>query len=108
MITGIDHAIIFIYLSSVLIGGLFIKTSKTDIDYIFAGRKLTVPAFVMTLVSTWYGGILEVGRFSHTYGISTILVFGVFYYLAAIVYAYIFVPKIRKMFKSLKFLHYVI
>ena len=49
----------------------------------------------MTLVSTWYGGILEVGRFTYNHGISTILVFGIFYYLAALLYAFIIVPKIK-------------
>ena len=48
----------------------------------------------MTLVATWYGGILEIGRFSYEYGIVTWLIFGVFYYIAALIYATVFVPKI--------------
>jgi solute:Na+ symporter, SSS family len=73
----------------------FLKKSKSDKDsFIFAGRRLTLPAFVATLVSTWYGGILEVGRFSYENGIVTILIFGVFYYLAAISFALFFAPKI--------------
>ena len=73
----------------------FFKKSKSDKDsFIFAGRRLTLPAFIATLVSTWYGGILEVGRFSYENGIVTILIFGVFYYIAAIGFALFFAPKI--------------
>ena len=61
--------------------GFFKKSNSDKNSFIFAGRKLTLPAFVATLVSTWYGGILEVGRFSYENGIVTWLIFGVFYYL---------------------------
>jgi len=56
-------------------------------EYLVAGRRLSLPAFVATLVSTWYGGILGVGEFSYKYGISNWLVFGVPYYLYAIIFA---------------------
>jgi SSS family solute:Na+ symporter len=56
-------------------------------EYIVAGRRLSLPAFVMTLVSTWYGGILGVGEFSYKYGLSNWLVFGAPYYLYAIIFA---------------------
>ena len=70
------------------------KSESDNINYIFAGRKLTTPAFIMTLVATWYGGILEIGRFSYEYGVVSWLIFGVFYYLAAILYSFFLVPKI--------------
>ena len=56
-------------------------------EYLVAGRRLSLPAFVATLVSTWYGGILGVGEFSYKYGISNWLVFGAPYYLYAIIFA---------------------
>jgi SSS family solute:Na+ symporter len=58
------------------------------LDYLLAGRRLTTPAFVATLVATWYGGVLGVGEFSYRFGISNWLVFGVPYYLAAILFAF--------------------
>ncbi|MFH0881552.1 MAG: sodium:solute symporter family protein [bacterium] len=64
-------------------------------EYLLAGRRLTLPAFVATLVSTWYGGILGVGEYSFTYGISNWLVFGVPYYLAALLYALFLANRIR-------------
>ncbi len=63
------------------------EAARGEVDYLLAGRRLTLPAFVATLVSTWYGGILGVGEYSFLYGISNWLVFGVPYYLAALIFA---------------------
>jgi SSS family solute:Na+ symporter len=38
-------------------------------DYLLAGRKVGLKLFVLTTVSTWYGGILGVGEFTYRYGI---------------------------------------
>lgn len=66
------------------------RASATDAaDYIVAGRRLTLPAFVATLVATWYGGILGVGEYAWRYGVSNWLVFGVPYYLAAAGFAFL-------------------
>src|SRR5512135_2768822 len=64
-------------------------------DFLLAGRTLTLPMFVATLVSTWYGGILGVGEFSYRYGISNWIVFGVPYYVFALVFALFLANKIR-------------
>jgi len=61
-------------------------------EYLIASRSVTLPGFVATLVSTWYGGILAVGEYSYRYGVSNWLVFGVPYYLWAAVFA-IFLSK---------------
>lgn len=66
-----------------------------ETSYLLAGRSLTVPAFVATLVSTWYGGILGVGEYSFSYGISNWLVFGVPYYLAAGLFALFLAKRSR-------------
>ena len=86
--------IIPIYILTTLCIGYYVKSSKTGHQYIFSGRKLTLPAFVMTIVSTWYGGILEIGRFTYENGLATWFVFGFFYYIAALLYAFILAPKI--------------
>ncbi|MBC8214672.1 MAG: hypothetical protein ISR90_06345 [Candidatus Marinimicrobia bacterium] len=91
---SIDQGLVCLYLLGTLSLGLF-KRSKTDVNsYLFAGRKLTVPAFVATLVATWYGGILEVGRFSFENGIVVWVIFGLFYYIAALIFIKFIVPKI--------------
>lgn len=72
------------------------QSSSTAEQFILGGRMLTLPAFVASLVSTWYGGILGVGEFSYRYGISNWIVFGVPYYIFALVYALFLAPKVRR------------
>ncbi len=60
-----------------------------------AGRTLTLPAFVATLVATWYGGILGVGEFAYSSGLATWTVFGLPYYLYAVVYALFLAHRVR-------------
>ncbi len=65
------------------------------VDYLLAGRRLTLPVFVATLVTTWYGGILGIGEYAWSFGISTWLVFGVPYYVAAVLFALWLAPRLR-------------
>ncbi|MBN1449112.1 MAG: sodium:solute symporter family protein [Bacteroidetes bacterium] len=67
----------------------------TQEEYILGGRMLTLPGFVAALVSTWYGGILGVGEFSYLYGIANWFVFGLPYYIFAMVFAVFFARKVR-------------
>ena len=63
------------------------RGEASDIEnYLLAGRKLTLPSFIATTVSTWYGGILGVGEYSYSYGLSNWLVFGLPYYLGAFIF----------------------
>jgi len=66
------------------------------VDYLLAGRRVTLPAFVATLVTSWYGGILGVGEYSWRYGISNWLVFGAPYYVGALVFALVFARRARE------------
>jgi len=66
------------------------------VDYLLAGRRVTLPAFVATLVTTWYGGILGVGEYSWRYGISNWLVFGAPYYVGALIFAVLFARRARQ------------
>lgn len=91
-----DLAIIVGYFICLVIAGLaFIRRGKDADDYFLAGRTLTLPAFVATLVATWYGGILGVGEFAHQNGLSAWLVFGVPYYFFAAIFALVLAPRIR-------------
>ncbi len=93
----IDIALIVIYFATVVFIGLRAARKKKPEaeDFFLAGRTLTLPIFVATLVSTWYGGILGVGEYSYKFGISNWVVFGVPYYLFALVFALILAKKIR-------------
>ncbi len=89
-----DYIILFIYILFLFWLGL--RKSTHDDDYLLAGRRLTIPLFVMTLVSTWYGGILGIGEFTFQYGISNWFVFGFPYYVFALVFALLIIPRLRK------------
>ncbi|MGC8594714.1 MAG: sodium:solute symporter family protein [Candidatus Kryptoniota bacterium] len=92
-----DWLVIIVYFSAVVfVGFRASRRSKNHIDeYLVAGRSLTLPIFVATLVSTWYGGILGVGEFSYRYGISNWFIFGVPYYFFAIIFAVFLAPKVN-------------
>lgn len=75
---------------------LFRRASTGDVDYILAGRRLTLPAFTASLVTTWYGGILGVGEYTWQYGVSNWLVFGVPYYLYAGLFALYLARRARR------------
>ncbi|MBI3111131.1 MAG: sodium:solute symporter family protein [Ignavibacteriales bacterium] len=70
------------------------RKTGTD-DFLLAGRTLTLPMFVATLVSTWYGGILGVGEFSYNFGLSNWVVFGLPYYFFALLFALVLAKRIR-------------
>jgi SSS family solute:Na+ symporter len=93
----IDTILIGLYFLAVLVVGFRSgrKEKRTLDEYLVAGRALTLPMFVATLVSTWYGGILGVGEFSYRYGISNWVVFGVPYYLFAVLFAILLAGRIR-------------
>ncbi len=94
----VDYLLIVAYLGTLLTLG-FLRRVKKDSpasQLIVGGRVLTLPAFVASLVSTWYGGILGVGEYSYLYGLSNWLVFGVPYYLAAFIFAMFLARKARQ------------
>ena len=66
------------------------------VDYVVAGRRLTLPAFTASLVTTWYGGILGVGEYTWSHGVSNWLVFGVPYYLYAGIFALFLAGRARR------------
>lgn len=75
---------------------LFRRPAQGPLEYLVAGRSLTLPAFVATLVATWYGGILGVGEYAWRHGLSNWLVFGVPYYLYAGVFALFLAGRARR------------
>lgn len=72
------------------------RRAAAQLEYLLAGRRLTTPAFVATLVATWYGGVLGVGEYSFRFGISNWIVFGVPYYVAALVFAFVLAKRARR------------
>ncbi len=66
-------------------------------NYFLAGRKLTLPFFVATLVSTWYGNLLGVGEISFRYGLVNWLSQGIFWYFIYLFFAFFIVKRIYNL-----------
>ena len=73
-----------------------LNSKTSDKDYILMGRKLTLPLFVATLVSSWYGGVFGVTQIAFEHGIYNFITQGVFWYIAYIIFAYFLVKKIHQ------------
>ena len=93
-----DSAVFFSYFVILLYLGYKAYKStehKSEKDFVLANRSLSLPAFVATLVTTWYGGILGVGEFTYLYGISSWVVFGLPYYVFALLFASFIAKRVR-------------
>ena len=65
-------------------------------NYFLMGRQLTLPMFVATLVSTWYGGIFGVTQITFNHGIYNFFIQGVFWYITYLIFAFVMVPRLFK------------
>ncbi len=96
-----DYIVIAVYFCIILYIGFFLsrKQAKGESaveDYLLAGRKLSLPIFIGTLVATWYGSILGIGEFVYRSGLVAWLCFCFPYYIAAALFAYFIAGKIRE------------
>jgi SSS family solute:Na+ symporter len=93
----LDWGLVLLYFG--FLGAVWLRLlgrRSTAVEYLVAGRRVTLPAFVATLVATWYGGILGVGEYSYRYGISNWLVFGAPYYVGALLFAIFYARRARE------------
>ena len=94
----LDFSVLILYVG-LLIGFGFYRTKQSGKDpeeFLLAGRKLSLPGFVVTLVATWYGGILGIGENTYSYGIQTWFIFGLPYYIFAILFAFLIAGRINE------------
>ena len=93
----LDWALILLYfLSLAWVWAGAMRSKPSAEDYLVAARRVTLPAFVATLVASFYGGILGVGEFTWRYGIANWLVFGVPYYVGAALFAWLLARRARE------------
>lgn len=95
---ALDAAVVAAFLAATV--ALGVRASRrpaeaTD-EYLLAGRTLGLGLFVVTLVATWYGGVLGVGEYSYRYGLSNWLVLGVPYYVGALLFVALFAARARE------------
>ncbi|MBU0508604.1 sodium:solute symporter family protein [bacterium] len=91
-LSPLDYAAPALFALALLAVGWLRRRGGVAEEFLLAGRRLSAPAFVMSLVSAWYGGILGVSEYSYSYGLSNWFVFGLPYYLHAALFA-IFLAK---------------
>ena len=88
--------IIIFFLSVISIGFISGRKLGTEADdYLLSGRRVGLILFILTNVSTWYGGILGVGEFTYRYGLVSWFTQGLPYYIFAFLFALFLAKKIR-------------
>ncbi len=71
------------------------RTRQNHEEYLLAGRRLSLPGFVATLVATWYGGILGIGENTYLYGVQTWFIFGLPYYVFGFLFALFIAQRVQ-------------
>lgn len=95
----IDLVVIFLAIS-LTIGVAFLSRIKNykagfkSLEYLVMGRSLTLPFFVASLVSSWYGGIISVTQIAYEHGIYNFISQGLCWYLSYFIFAFFCVKKI--------------
>ncbi len=92
----IDIAIVAAFLVACLALGARARRASAGLDdFVLASRALTLPQFVASLVPTFYGGVLGVGEYTWTSGLSNWTTQALPYYLFAAVYALWLAERVR-------------
>ena len=94
----LDFIILSAFFALLLIIG-FIPQKEKEGDtegYLLYNRKVGLFLFIMTNVSSWYGGILGVGEFTYKFGLLSWITQGLPYYIFALIFALLFAKKISK------------
>jgi SSS family solute:Na+ symporter len=94
----LDWAVVGAFFIAVLALGFSAKLKEnTSLQMVAAGRALTMPLFVATLITTWYGGVLATPEFYESYGVFATLTFnGLPYWVAGILFAFFLAKRIRQ------------
>ncbi|MFA6598659.1 MAG: sodium:solute symporter family protein [Ignavibacteriaceae bacterium] len=96
-LASLDISIILIFFGLLFFIGFYFSRRKSSEpeDYLLGGRNLTLFLFVLTNVSTWYGGVLGIAEFTYNYGLASWFTQGLPYYIFAFIFALLFAKKIR-------------
>ena len=83
-----DYIIILLYIAILGIISFLHRCKKVDTcEFLMAGRKLTLPLFIATLVSTFYGGIFGIAEFVASFGLGAWLTQGIFWYIVYFIFS---------------------
>ena len=70
------------------------KRQDSPLNFLLLGRRITLPLFVASLVSTWYGGLFGVTRIAFEQGIYNFVTQGVFWYVAYLLFVFFVVDRV--------------
>ena len=89
---------IFIVMFIAFAGYIFVRKNATrsQLSYLVMGRTITLPVFVITLVSTWYSSTIGTVQIAYKNGIYNFFTQGLFWYFSAALFAIFIVKKARK------------
>ncbi|MBI4060180.1 MAG: hypothetical protein HY403_01995 [Elusimicrobia bacterium] len=91
----IDAALVAGFLAACLALGARARREDGLEGWILAGRTLSLPVFVATLVPTFYGGVLGIGEFAWSAGLSNWTIMALPYYAFAGFYAAFLAGRVR-------------
>jgi solute:Na+ symporter, SSS family len=94
----LDYAVMLVYFLALFLIAFVIKkkqVQESHENYFLAARRVTMPVFVATLVSTWYGNLLGISQLAYKQGLVAWLTQGIFWYIVYIFFAIYVVPRIR-------------
>ena len=93
----LDLVVILGYFAATLaVGAALGRQVRQAEEFLLAGRKLTLPLFVGSLVATWYGGLLGVGEISYKHGVVNWVTQGWFWYLTYILFALVLARRLNR------------
>ncbi|MGE4106583.1 MAG: sodium:solute symporter [Bacteriovoracia bacterium] len=72
------------------------KGEASYLDFLLMGRRLTLPLFVASLMSSWYGGIFGVTQIAFEKGVYNFVTQGFFWYLTYAFFALVLVKRVRR------------
>ena len=109
--TGLDYSIVILSLGLSFLFARYRNADKTRLPklrshtdesdaYLLAGRQLSLPLFVASLVASWYGGLIGVTEIIFSDGISGWIIQGWYWYVVYIVFAIFFVGRIHRSKES--------
>ncbi|MBA3726664.1 MAG: hypothetical protein H0W86_09485, partial [Armatimonadetes bacterium] len=92
-----DYVVLVLFFCSVLALGFSAKLKENStLQLVAAGRTLTMPLFVATLVATWYGGVLGSGQLYGRFGLANLTINGLPYWTFGVLFALIMAKQVRR------------
>ena len=93
----LDLLVLAAYFGAALwIGVTLHRRGQQAEQFLLAGRRLTLPLFVGSLVATWYGGILGVGEIAYKDGLVNWVTQGGFWYASYLIFAYLLAARLQR------------